>query len=404
MAKIPGTSGNDHLIGTNSDDTMDGGAGNDKMEGLGGNDDMDGGTGNDIIAGGAGNNSEMGGDGDDTFVVVGGNNTLDGGAGLDTVDYSTEPLSVGHHDTYIGIEHVIGSSGEDTINLNVNSNVDSTVEGHDGDDVITTGSGNDHLSGGNGDDILRGGTGHNVYDGGGGFDTVDESSLAVADKGTSTFTSIENIVGSSHNDSYTFTGNSNITIDGGAGDDVVTGGSASDTLTGGQGNDIQNGGAGNDLLLALGNSQDDAVNDSYDADGKNTMSGGDGNDRIIGAGNNDTMDGGAGSDHLFAGGGNNHLTGGTGSDIFEFLQQEGSDPRSTEAMAPPSHDVVTDFNAQQDFVLIDTSVRGYDPFQHMTQTTAGVVIDLGDGQSVTLDNTHLADLNSHNVQTDFIGA
>jgi hypothetical protein len=40
----------------------------------------------------------------------------------------------------------------------------------------------------------------------------------------------------------------------------------------------------------------------------------------------------------------------------------------------------------------------------MTDTAAGAVIDLGDGQSITLDNVHVADLNAHNVQTDFIGA
>ncbi len=227
----------------------------------------------------------------------------------------------------------------------------------------------------------------------------------MGDKGTSTFTSIEDIIGSSHNNSYTFTGNSRITIDGGAGDDVLNGGSASDTLTGGQGNDTLNGGGGNDELFAFGNTVDDAINHSFDADGKNTMSGGDGNDALVGAGNNDTIDGGAGADGIFAGGGNNHITGGAGADTFEFVQQEGAGSVLPAAgMAPPSHDVITDFNAQQDLVVIDTTVNGYNPLQHLTQTTAGVVIDLGDGQSITLDNAHLADLNAHNVQTDFIGA
>ncbi len=397
MSTIVGTNGNDHLTGTNSVDLILGGAGDDKIEGLGGNDSLGGDAGNDIIAGGAGDNNLNGGDGDDTFIVTGGSNIIEGGAGFDTVDYSTLPPSAEVNDSYTSIEHIIGSSHDDTFTVTLNP-ADVSLEGHDGDDILTTGSGNDHLSGGNGNDILDGGAGHNVYDGGAGFDTVDEFSLTVGDKGTSTFTSIEDIIGSSHNNSYTFTGNSRITIDGGAGDDVVTGGSASDTLTGGQGNDTLNGGGGNDLLLALGNTMDDAIAHAFDADGKNTMSGGDGNDELVGGGNNDTLDGGAGQDILIGGGGNNHITGGAGADFFTFGQQEGAAPSTPAGTVPPSHDVVTDFNAHEDVALIVTIEKGFNPLDHIMDTAAGAVMDLGDGQTITFDNVHAADLNAHNVQ------
>ncbi|KRB77650.1 calcium-binding protein [Noviherbaspirillum sp. Root189] len=64
------------------------------------------------------------------------------------------------------------------------------------------------------------------------------------------------------------------------------------------------GGAGNDVLT--GNA------------GKDTINGGVGNDQIDGGANSDTLNGGEGNDTVTGGAGNDTLTGGAGNDIFVF--------------------------------------------------------------------------------------
>jgi Ca2+-binding RTX toxin-like protein len=82
-----------------------------------------------------------------------------------------------------------------------------------------------------------------------------------------TFTSIENVTGSSDNDSLTGNGGNNVldggvgddTLDGGSGNDTLYGGDGSDTLTGGAGNDVAYGQAGNDLFLFSEGDGDDTI-------------------------------------------------------------------------------------------------------------------------------------------------
>src|SRR5262245_37001841 len=81
-------------------------------------------------------------------------------------------------------------------------------------------------------------------------------------------------------------------VDGGAGNDIVTGGMGDDSLTGADGNDVLNGAAGNDLI-----------------------DGGTGNDREVGAQGNDDLTGDAGDDSLNGGAGDDSLQGGDGNDI-----------------------------------------------------------------------------------------
>lgn len=120
-----------------------------------------------------------------------------------------------------------------------------------GNDIIHGGTGNDLIHGGKGNDIIEGGEGSDAMDGGVGTDTVTyenssaglvvtlDSTLGVSNTGEAqgdTFFSIENIVGSSFND--TLIGNSsNNTLTGGLGNDTLIGGAGSDTLVGGDGTD-----------------------------------------------------------------------------------------------------------------------------------------------------------------------
>jgi len=93
-----------------------------------------------------------------------------------------------------------------------------------------------------------------------------------------------------------------VTIDGGAGNDLLMGGGGRSVLLGGAGNDVLWGGPGDDVLL-----------------------GGDGNDDLFGGGGNDALVGGAGSDILIGGFGadliigsqdEDLLMGGSGEDIL----------------------------------------------------------------------------------------
>ena len=67
MATIIGTDSNNILNGTASSDTIIGRAGNDQLFGNGGNDRLNGGTGNDLLNGGAGTDTLNGDVGNDLF-------------------------------------------------------------------------------------------------------------------------------------------------------------------------------------------------------------------------------------------------------------------------------------------------------------------------------------------------
>jgi VCBS repeat-containing protein len=121
VATFNGGGGNDHINGTNGNDTINGNAGNDDLDGRGGNDTINGGTGDDTIDGGTGNDI-IHGDAD--------NDTIDGGDGNDT------------------------------------------IYGDDGNDVLDGGTGMDSISGGSGNDILIGGDGNDTLTGGGGYDLI----------------------------------------------------------------------------------------------------------------------------------------------------------------------------------------------------------------------------------------
>jgi Ca2+-binding RTX toxin-like protein len=101
----------------------------------------------------------------------------------------------------------------------------------------------------------------------------------------------------------------NLVIDGGSGDDSITmsghqlyGPKTNITVNGGSGNDYIHGGVGNDTLNG--------------GDGHDTILGGNGNDTISGGAGNDFVRGGNGNDRISGGLGNDHLRGESGNDII----------------------------------------------------------------------------------------
>ena len=318
----------ENVIGTAGDDTITGDAEDNILSGLGGND---------ILTGGAGNNSLLGGAGDDIFFGSAGQNTYDGGANIDTVDYSTQvgitaidvtlnasglaivTIAGGVNDRVQNVENIIGTAGNDII------------RGDNLDNIFTAGAG---------DDILSGGAGADTLDGGADTDTVDYSTeiginfITVTLNGATdttvnvdgglddTIRNIENIIGSTGNDTIIGDANDNV-LDGDGGDDILEGGVGADTIDGGAGTDTVDyslnvgatsvsinldgsnfvtatvGGQANDSVRNIENITGTDGDDTIGGDGSiNVLTGGLGNDTIWGEGGNDILDGGAGTDTL----------------------------------------------------------------------------------------------------------
>jgi hypothetical protein len=170
------------------------------------------------------------------------------------------------------------------------------VSGEEGDDKIDGGAGEDRLYGGSGDDLLFGGLGADALVGGKGNDQLDGG---IGD---------DTIDGGSGDDSLKG-GVGNDQLSGGSGDDELDGGTGNDTVDGGAGDDSLKGGLGNDLLS--GGTGDDELDGGI---GHDILSGGTGNDQLKSGLGNDQLEGGSGNDVLFASIGSDLLDGGAGSD------------------------------------------------------------------------------------------
>jgi Ca2+-binding RTX toxin-like protein len=200
---------------------------------------------------------------------------------------------------------------------------------------------------------------------------------------------------------------------GGTGDDTLLGGNGRDTLWGEAGADRLVGGAQTDtasystasskvwVRLWAGDGLDgdalgDVLIDIENLEGSNfddKLAGDDGNNRVAGLGGDDLVQGLAGDDQILGGDGADTMTGGAGNDIFFFHSAETGD------------DVITDFTAgaASDDVIRLIAFGGVftnfaDVLAASTQTGADVLIDLGGGDSLTLQNVSLANLH----QDDFV--
>ena len=297
-----GTSGNDTLIGFDTDDAIDGLAGNDTINGAGGNDTLTGGDGNDRLIGGTGDDSMSGGTGDDTYVVDSTSDTVteSSGEGTDTVEASAT-FTLGSN-----VENLT-LTGASAINGTGNSAA-NTIKGNSGDNVLTGNGGTDSIFGFGGDDTLNGGSSFDSLIGGDGADTVNAGDGA------------DWIRGEAGND----------ILSGEGGNDKIFGEAGNDTLDGGTGNDIMTGGTGDDIYVydgagdrAIENADEgtdtiqSTANYTVLADNiENLTLTGSGN--ISGMGNNldNTITGNSGNNVLTGGGGNDTLIGGEGSDTY----------------------------------------------------------------------------------------
>ena len=394
-----GADGADSLDGGNGDDVLTGGAGADTLVGGYGRDvyilnaDTTGGTSSDTIV-----ETEDGGrDGvisylstytlvanienfglrgsaltgignelDNNIIGNSQNNTIDGGAGDDymegrsgndtyTVDSAGDRVKESVNDGTDTVKSTISYTlGDNVERLTLQGILDIDGTGNDLNNVITGNDGNNVLDGGRGDDTLSGLGGNDIY-------YVDSSNDVVVETtgNDAVYSSawrwtmalnIENLylmgnnygTGIGNSQANTITGDdSNNTLDGKGGADVMVGGDGSDTYfvdsTGDVVTEMNNEGTdtikatlssysikelinvenlslmGTAAGNATGNLQGNMINGNAN---NNTLFGMEGNDWLYGLAGNDKLDGGIGADNMDGGVGNDTLLGGAGNDTL----------------------------------------------------------------------------------------
>ena len=266
------------LIGSEYNDLLVGGLEDNVIQGLGGNDTIDGGLGMDMVSysnvkngvgvqvnlefSPQGNTASLAGSDtlisiegaigtiyadrltgnafDNTFQGLAGNDSISGGAGSDTVSY-VEAVNSVTINLGIGLQAINAEVGRDTL-----TSIENVIGGF-GADTLTGNGGNNIIDGGiyAGPVSANNTTRDDVINGAGGSDTVSYASALSAVRvtlatqgnnaaqntwggGVDTLISIENLTGSSFNDSLTGTNQANI----------LTGGVGEDTMVGGGGNDL----------------------------------------------------------------------------------------------------------------------------------------------------------------------
>jgi len=185
------------------------------------------------------------------------------------------------------------------------------------------------------------------------------------------------------------------TVSGTSGNDQITGNSKTLTLVGGSGDDvyiaydvrnvvIEDAGGGNDTIRTWGSAgyvlpegqeiENLVLEGSWDA----VAVGNHLDNRIVGN---------SAANLIVGDGGNDVLTGGGGRDIFAILKGDGSD-------------TITDFQAGAGGDYLSLSGFGFTSFTDVSkalhQVGSDVVLDLGDGTAVTLQNTSLSSLTAEN--------
>jgi Ca2+-binding RTX toxin-like protein len=158
----------------------------------------------------------------------------------------------------------------------------------------------------------------------------------------------------------------------------------------GDGNSIQ-AGSGFDNIQIIGGT---LGSDVHAGSGFSVIDGGTGADHLFGSttGGTDYMIGGSGNDALTAGTHLDVMTGGSGTDTFIFNGGGGSH-------------IITDFSvAQHDVISLAANNNGsgltsdtLDSFltSHATQVGANVIVDLGNGDTLQVNNASASDMIAH---------
>ena len=216
----------ENLIGSNGSDLLQGDGNPNRLEGGAGADFLDGMGGADTLIGGAGVDELNGGEGNDLIIGGGGADTLNGGDHVHVIDGRGGRANEAHENMIIAF--IQASPGV--------ANVTDPARGYDGDTLSYAGSNR-------GVDVTLAGVWVHFEGPDGGYYTGDEywprsftpqpagGGHAAGDTVQGT---IENLIGSDHDDTLTGNGGGNA-ITGGKGDDIMDGNGANAINTGSRG-------------------------------------------------------------------------------------------------------------------------------------------------------------------------
>jgi Ca2+-binding RTX toxin-like protein len=351
------------IVGTSTNNTLNGTGGRDYIEGLDGNDTLNGGVGRDRLLGGLGN---------DTYVVdnVGDEVIERLSEGTDTVRATVDYVLPEHVENLLfqGAGNFSGSGNElnNTLTGNEVANTlqgragNDVLNGAGGDDIIYGDEGNDRLNGGAGADLMVGGLGNDTYD----IDHAGDLLFEDADQGSdSVNASIDFVLGANF-ENLTLIGNAlvgqgnelanrlignvqNNSLYGFAGNDTLNGGAGADLLVGGSGDDtvyvdhvsdsvVESENEGNDLVRSTISYTLTAHVERLTLDGvvaidgtgnqlNNTITGNSATNTLYGLDGNDSLNGGLGADLLYGGQGNDTYFVNEAGDLVIELDGEGTD-------------------------------------------------------------------------------
>ena len=403
-------SANDLVVdGTSYNEKLYGGRGNDIIRSNGGNDIIFGGAGNDKLYSGSGNSTLNGGDGSDIFVIENNYGSSDVIADLnignsnDKIDLSAlkgvasdfSQLTLDQ----VGADTKISFSGKAKTILvknvnksqltvdkfvgltdNKNSPNSLVLNGNSSNDTLTGGSGDDIINGDRGNDTIKGNTGNNLLTGGAGSDTF---TISKNPNKTDVITDF-NAIDSFQLDGFTAEAKitdfahsqegSAVTFDLGEGQKLIfQNANSTDLLFYLSFTSQINLSDASALISYTGTAANEKIVISTSNRDGDVINGGDGNDLLVGNNRDDTLNGGAGDDTSI---------GGDWSDIFEINKN------------PGDKDTIVDLKINN---MVDSiSLKGFsDPNlanYPATQVDNDVVIDLGEGQTLTLKNFKTEDV------------
>jgi Ca2+-binding RTX toxin-like protein len=406
--------GNINGYGNAGQNTITGNAGSNVLDGAGGGDTLQGGAGNDVyyIRNAADTIVEGAGEGTNDTVLASVSYVLNAGAQVERLAASDANATTAIDLTGNAYSHLI--QGNNGVN---------TLTGGDGTDRLYGYGGNDNLYGGQGNDTLDGGTGTDMLYGGAGDDTyvigdAHAKVIELAGEGNDIVQASVSysLAGMSNIETLQLTGTANISATGNAEHNILIGNAGSNVLDGAGGGDTLQGGAGNDVYyvrdagdtivegagqgtadtvlatLSYTLNSDAQVERLAASDANATtaidLTGNAWSHLIQGNNGANVLTGGSGNDTLYGYGGNDSLFGGAGADKFVFAHGTGQD-------------TVGDFVSGTD--KLDLTAFGFASYQDVINATHDVggnaVIDLGNGDQVTLTGVTTAQLHSG----DFVG-
>ncbi|WP_333697925.1 hypothetical protein, partial [Kordiimonas lacus] len=418
---LNGGNGNNILSGGAGADTLDGGAGNDTLLGDNGDDILIGGEGDDTLTGGAGADLFQFGSGFGNDVVAdfdistdqldlrgagfnfaqvlagltqdGADAVFDDGNGnsLRLVGVTATDVSVGN----FAIEGTLwlGTDGNDTLTGDSSDDYVIGMLGNDmltsgaGDDTLDGGDGNDTLDAGAGDDTLIGGAGNNQLTGGSGSDRFVVRSI---DTGNHTVTDFDVDADILDLSATTITA-ANLLA---AAEETTQGGTAGILLVDDWGGTLFIEG------LSLAELMDATILFSGETDVTLPVEGdsiraGNRADVVNGTEGDDQIDGRRGDDTINGGAGDDTLTGNRHDDRFILGANSGND-------------VITDLDSRDDTLDLSGVATSFatlsDVLDAAYETTHGrddgVLLDLGSGNSVFLEDISLAELTQVTILGD----